>query len=373
MLAAVGISAFNLTKGPTMAFNIVSAVARYLTPEVVGKIATASGLNGSVAQSAVNAAVPAILSVLTSVADKPGGARKLADAVAEQPADMLTSLASKLTGPAQMASQGSSLLSSLLGSSMSGVLAATVSKFLGIGEGPTQTVLGLLAPVVMGVLGGQQRAANLDANGLAGLLTGQKDQIADAMPPGLSQALNKDGIGSTETSEHRTYDKPRVAQSQPSMRQMAEDTRSASWPYWALGALLLGGLLWSLLPSAHQAVDPVKTSQSTPEPSRLYLARAPDNWVSIGSAPNDYVGQDLYNKADERIGTIKDILIGPDGKMAGAIINVGRYLGIGDKDVAVPFAALQLEPRAGGRRIVMDATKEALQSASAFEGYQTKR
>src|SRR5688572_17688046 len=104
MLAAVGISAFNLTKGPTMAFNIVSAVARYLTPEVVGKIATASGLNGSVAQSAVNAAVPAILSVLTSVADKPGGARKLADAVAEQPADMLTSLASKLTGPAQMAS-----------------------------------------------------------------------------------------------------------------------------------------------------------------------------------------------------------------------------------------------------------------------------
>ena len=181
-----------------MAFNIVSAVARYLTPEVVGKIATASGLNGSVAQGAVNAAVPAILSALTSVVDKPGGARKLADAVAEQPADLLTSLASKLTGSAQMASQGSSLLSSLLGGSTSSVLAATVSKFLGIGEGPMQTVMGLLAPVIMGVVGGQQRAANLDANSLARLLTGQKDQIADAMPAGLSQALNKDGIGSTE-------------------------------------------------------------------------------------------------------------------------------------------------------------------------------
>jgi hypothetical protein len=350
-----------------MAFNIVSAVARYLTPEVVGKIATASGLNGSVAQGAVNAAVPAILSALTSVVDKPGGTRKLADAVAEQPADLLTSLASKLTGSAQMASQGSSLLSSLLGGSTSSVLAATVSKFLGIGEGPMQTVMGLLAPVIMGVVGGQQRAANLDANSLARLLTGQKDQIADAMPAGLSQALNKDGIGSTD-------DRPRVTQGQPSMRRMVDDTRSASWPYWALGALLLGGLLWSLLPSAHQAVDPVKTSQSTSEPSRLYLARAPDNWVSIGSAPNDYVSHDLYNKVDERIGTIKDILIGPDGKMAAAIISVGRYLGIGDKDVAVPFSALQLESRAGGRRIVMDATKEALQSASTFEGHQaTKR
>jgi hypothetical protein len=267
-----------------------------------------------------------------------------------------------------MASQGSSLLSSLLGGSTSSILAATVSKFLGIGERPMQTVMGLLAPVVMGVLGGQQRAASLDANSLARLLAGQKDQIADAMPAGLFQALNKDGIGSTD-------DKPRVAQAQPSMRRTVDDTRGATWPYWALGALalLLGGLLWSLLPSAHQAVDPVKTSQSASEPARLYLARVPDNWVSIGAAPNDYVSHDLYNKADERIGTIKDILVGPDGKMAAAIVSVGRYLGIGEKDVAVPFSALQLEARGSGRRIVMDATKEALQAASAFEGHQTTK
>jgi hypothetical protein len=319
----------------------------------------------------VNAAVPAILSALANAADKPGGARKLADAVAEQPADMLTSLAAKLSGSAQMTSQGSNLLSSLLGGSMSSVLAATVAKFLGIGEGPMQTVMGLLVPVIMGVLGGQQRAANLDANGLARLLTGQKDQIADAMPPGLSQAL-RDGIGFAE-SEHRTYEKPRASQARPSMRRMVDNTRSATWPYWALGALLLGGLLWSLLPSTHQTVDAVKTSQPSPEPSRLYLTKVPDSWVSIGSAPNDYVSHDLYNKADERIGTIKDVLMGPDGKMAAAIISVGRYLGIGDKDVAVPFSALQVEIRPNGRRVVMDATKEALQAASAFEGHQTTK
>ena len=93
-----------------------------------------------------------------------------------------------------MASQGSSLLSSLLGGGVANLLASTVGKFLGIGEGPVKTVMGLLTPVILGVLGNQQRAANLDSNGLARLLSGQKDQIAEAIPSGLSKALKISGL-----------------------------------------------------------------------------------------------------------------------------------------------------------------------------------
>ena len=39
---------------------------------------------------------------------------------------------------------------------------------------------------------------------------------------------------------------------------------------------------------------------------------------------------DIYNRAGEKLGTIKDVLIGPDGKMAAVLVNVGRFLGIGD-------------------------------------------
>jgi hypothetical protein len=53
------------------AFNIVSAVARHLTPEIIGKIDIAAGLYGSGAQTAVNAASPAILSALADLVDKP--------------------------------------------------------------------------------------------------------------------------------------------------------------------------------------------------------------------------------------------------------------------------------------------------------------
>ncbi len=249
-----------------MAIDLVSAIGRYLTPEVVGKIASASGLNGTVAQSAVTAAVPSILSALVNMVATPGGPKKLADAVASQPGGVLTEIASKLNGSAQLATQGSSLLSSLLGGGVANLLASTVGKFLGIGEGPVKTVMGLLTPVILGVLGNQQRAANLDSNGLARLLSGQKDQIAEAMPSGLSDALKRSGlfpsVSTTPSPERRTVDTPTT----PAMRRTAETTRAATWPYWVLPLLAVAGLLWYLL-RAHR-----RRSRSR-LPSRLYRAR----------------------------------------------------------------------------------------------------
>lgn len=46
---------------------------------------------------------------------------------------------------------------------------------------------------------------------------------------------------------------------------------------------------------------------------------------------------------------------------------VGGYIGIGDKDIAVPFSALRLEQHDNSRRIVIDAKKDELQAAPAFE------
>ena len=112
---------------------------------------------------------------------------------------------------------------------------------------------GLVTLVILSVLRGQQRGANPDTKGVARLLAGQKDQIVRAMPTGLFDALAKDGvyegIASTATPELRiTYDASRAAYDQPSKRRIVDEIGSADWPYWALGVLLFGGLLWSLLP-----------------------------------------------------------------------------------------------------------------------------
>jgi hypothetical protein len=53
------------------------------------------------------------------------------------------------------------------------------------------------------------------------------------------------------------------------------------------------------------------------------------------------VGIAVYGPDDKKIGTIKDILIAHDGAARSVVIGVGGFLGIGTKDVAVPFSALQ--------------------------------
>jgi sporulation protein YlmC with PRC-barrel domain len=352
-----------------MANNIISALSRILTPDVIGKLASASGLDRALAQSAIGAAVPAILSALTGLVDRPGGARQLADAVARQPADVLSNIANGRAGLVQTASRGTGLLTSLLGSGAFATLAATLARFAGIGEGPTRSLIGMLAPMIMGTLGNEQRAAGLDVNGLANMLTGQKKEIAAAMPSGLSQLLEASGLHDDITSsapERRAYE---AAGSPVGAMQRASDTtrRGANWPYWVLPLLVLAGLLWYFV-ARERETTPVAASKPTPQPAQTvqtksaFLSSAPDSWVSIGNAPNEYVNKEIYSRTGEQLGTIKDVLVGPDHKMTAVIINVGRYLGIGDKEVAVPFSALQVSDQ----RMVIDTSKDALQAAPTF-------
>ena len=75
----------------------------------------------------------------------------------------------------------------------------------------------------------------------------------------------------------------------------------------------------------------------------------------------------VVNEAGERIGTIDDFVIGSDDRVLFAILQVGGFLGIGGKLVAVPFDALVLDEENGKRRILLPgATREELENAPEF-------
>ena len=57
-------------------------------------------------------------------------------------------------------------------------------------------------------------------------------------------------------------------------------------------------------------------------------------------------GRDVYGLEGENIGSIGDVLINQNGSVTAVIIDVGGFLGIGEKDVAVQMGALQLGPGA---------------------------
>ena len=57
------------------------------------------------------------------------------------------------------------------------------------------------------------------------------------------------------------------------------------------------------------------------------------------------------------------MLLSPDGTVTALIVGVGGFLGIGEKDVAVPFNAIKHESRDGKVYLTMSATKDELKSA----------
>jgi PRC-barrel domain len=84
-------------------------------------------------------------------------------------------------------------------------------------------------------------------------------------------------------------------------------------------------------------------------------APAGDNFVTKQSinewrAPK-LVGVGVYGSDGKKIGAIKDVLIDHDGKAQVVVVGVGGVLGIGSKDVGLPFAAFhwRTEGRAAPR------------------------
>ena len=53
------------------------------------------------------------------------------------------------------------------------------------------------------------------------------------------------------------------------------------------------------------------------------------------------VGLNVYNEQNEKIGSIKDLMVDKSGNIASAVIGVGGFLGMGERDVAVKFADLK--------------------------------
>lgn len=73
----------------------------------------------------------------------------------------------------------------------------------------------------------------------------------------------------------------------------------------------------------------------------------------------------VVNEKGERIGKVDDIIIGKDGKIF-AVLEVGGFLGVGDKLVAVPYESLNLEGK-DGRVVLAGASREALKKLPVFK------
>jgi sporulation protein YlmC with PRC-barrel domain len=103
-----------------------------------------------------------------------------------------------------------------------------------------------------------------------------------------------------------------------------------------------------------------------------YITQQSETQISA----NDYIGKSIYNSNNESIGDVNDLLFEQNGGIVAAVVGVGGFLGIGEKDVALPIAKVTTTRDAqnnGELRLTTTETAEALKSAPEFKTLSDKQ
>jgi sporulation protein YlmC with PRC-barrel domain len=141
-------------------------------------------------------------------------------------------------------------------------------------------------------------------------------------------------------------------------------------------AVLVSGLTASVPGSAQTPTTPPPASPSAPTAPNAAMPSPtvpmPTNSPATPSPATEWLASNVYNqsvydKNEQKIGDLTDLIIEKDGRIKSAIIGVGGFLGVGQKDVEIPFTDLKMMTRNGKNWLALDRTKDQLQSAPTFD------
>ena len=180
----------------------MNAITQIVTQQLGGgaarTIAQRFGISESTANTAIQMAVPLILTALARNASQPQEAQNLHQAVAtDHDGSILDNVMGYLQNP--QSANGAGILGHVFGNQQPAV-ESNLAQATGMDQSSAGGLLETLAPLVMGSLGKAQQQNGLDASGLSNLLNSQQ-QEAQANAPGamgmLSSLLDRDKDGSS--------------------------------------------------------------------------------------------------------------------------------------------------------------------------------
>ena len=81
----------------------------------------------------------------------------------------------------------------------------------------------------------------------------------------------------------------------------------------------------------------------------------------------DFIGTPVNGKDGQALGKVTNLVFDQEGRIEFAVIGIGGFLGIGEKEVAVPLNAVKSGEANNKQVFVLDATKEELKAAPAYK------
>ena len=84
----------------------------------------------------------------------------------------------------------------------------------------------------------------------------------------------------------------------------------------------------------------------------------------LGMTVDNLEDADLIDPTGENIGEVDDVLLGQDGSTMAVSLDVGGFLGIGEKNVVIPIDSLTMVEDG----VSVDMTKDELEALPEYDG-----
>ena len=224
-----------------MSNNLLELINENITGDVVSKLAGFLGESPKNTSSALASAIPSILAGLVNKSADSQGASTILSLLSQGSHDggILNNLVAAFSGgegTSKLLATGATLLNSIFGHKTDGV-ANLIANASGISKTSSNSLLGLLMPMIFGVLGKTVKSQGITtAAGLASLLGSQSGFLKNLLPAGLNNILGMAGL--TDAGKRASATAARVVEK--------ESGGFGRWLPWLLLPLLFA-LGWFLL------------------------------------------------------------------------------------------------------------------------------
>lgn len=211
--------------------NLLDSIKSYVTPEIVSQAAALLGENESGVGKAIGGLAPTILA---GILNKSGDSNAMGNVFSllsnNSNAGFLENLGGLVGGGNLAHDDPKDIAGSLMGTLFGGKVPAIInalSAFSGIKSSSTSTLLGMVGPLVMGVIGKKIKSDGLNVSGLLNLLGNEKSSILSALPGGMGAIMGlASGLGGGNTGGNIS----------------TPEVETASGNRWIWPLLLLAGL-----------------------------------------------------------------------------------------------------------------------------------
>ena len=143
---------------------------------------------------------------------------------------------------------------------------------------------------------------------------------------------------------------------------------------------IVAGMMFSLLSGAAVAQTAAATGADAtltgPGITMGTAATIPLKYVNIQDTDlmtSRLIGIDIYNKQNEAIGEISDVVIGDGKSVIGIVASVGGFLSIGESYVVLDPASVALAEVDGTWKAYVDTTKDDLSNAPKLDYSKLKK